>query len=174
MDEKILKEVFDKYATNGKLDPTGLFGLLKKLGHITQHKKDEIVSPSSREVKKLKEEDDSSKELVGINMEEVLPAFAFIDFNGNGYISYEEFRIWWKTPNRYDLFVGPKSILLRKAYTIYKKYDKGCGLTKESFGKLLKNMNIENDEEDQSFSALDENKDGYISFREFIVWLKWI
>lgn len=98
--------------------------------------------------------------------------FSYIDKNDDGKMSFQEFYLWWTSPNRFRFFIGEKPSLLSKAYELFSRYSGGMKtLSYNNFERLLDDLNIPHD--DQTFDALDEDGDGLMNFTEFVDWLGW-
>lgn len=99
-------------------------------------------------------------------------AFALLDGDGNGKITFDEFESWWIKENKYDIFCGTKNMLLRKAYSLYKQYTSDRNMTIEDFSRMMKDLDLEFDREE--FENLVNNSGvGYLTFEQFVRWLRW-
>lgn len=163
MDEKILRAVYDKYSHRGNLTAQGFFELLKKIEHI----KIEHPLPNS------------PLEVHELSKNKIDPVFAYLDTDGDGNISYKEFKTWWIDPHKYELLSGTKNLRIQKAYELYIQSAERnfetlqIKLSKKGLLEILNSLKIEYDNDQESFDALDLNHDGNISFKEFVTWLKW-
>jgi len=84
---------------------------------------------------------------------------------------YNEFKNWWKSGKRFSFFKGKNSKLLKKAYTLYTFHTNCFKMDNSEFSNLMKKLKIEYNNND--FEFLDQDKDGFIDFYEFCIWLNW-
>ncbi len=113
------------------------------------------------------------KELRGVEFQEARAAFALMDRDSDGLLSFDEFCNWWVSKNKYNYFTGETSNLLRKAYRLYTSYtkDQNRKMTYNQFENMMDELGISHTEFD--FDVLDNNNDGLLSFEEFCKWLNW-
>jgi len=108
-------------------------------------------------------------EIKGVEKQEVEAAFTLFVNDG---LSFANFSYWWRSSHKFDYFAGEKAVLLRKAWSLYKKYAlRHSQMDLESFMKMLDDLNIKGSEED--FDKLDVDDNGLLNFKEFSSWLKW-
>jgi hypothetical protein len=110
-----------------------------------------------------------SPELKGIEQQEVQAAYALFSTGG---MSFANFNYWWRSTGKFKMFTGEKGVLLRKAWTLYKKYAlRDSQIDLESFMRLLDDLHIKGSEED--FDKIDVDDNGLLNFKEFSNWLQW-
>lgn len=99
--------------------------------------------------------------------------FNKIDIEGNGWISFENLWIWWKTQPELEavLKMDEKLILIEKAYQAYNLYTNDSTMTLAQFSEMLNDMNIPFTYD--QLIKIDRDRDGAINFAEFLSWLKW-
>lgn len=108
-----------------------------------------------------------------ITLKELESLYAYIDENGKDGVSFQEFRNWWTSANKYDFFTVKRfRELLLKGYQLYRKYTEGDNMHYHEFNTMMDDLDLERD--DYSFDILDKNEDGIIAFREFMNWLDWL
>jgi len=146
----ILRSVFDKYDKQNKQ-------FLTKLEFI------HLVRRLTKHVKSLQ----------NVNIkDEISAVFNLFDFNGDGVMSFDEFKKWWFDKNKYTYFIGEKAVLLRKAYSLYQHYASNeLGMTLSNLKTMLNDLGISSKKDD--FENLDTDRDGILSFKEFCTWLNW-
>lgn len=105
------------------------------------------------------------------NIEEETQKAFFDLLASDGKLTFETFRDWWFSSDRYTYFAPETSNLLQKAHYLYKKYTPDGGMTYHQFNSLLDELGIEYT--DYDFDKLDQNEDGLIGFSEFCKWLNW-
>lgn len=152
-DITILKSVFNKYDQDAS-------------GWLNNHQFTLLLARLGKYVPELK----------GVEIEVTNAVFAYLNVNGDGKMSFDEFQKWWysrcKKPTSYSYFMGKKGQLLRKAYTLYKKYTGiSINMSYEQFNKMLDEMKITHG--DDEFDRLDQDNNGVLSFSEFCNWLDW-
>lgn len=148
-DETVLRAVFDRYDTESSdcLRLQQFILLVAKLGKYVP-------------------------ELKGVEFSVAQSAFTLFDRDGDKCLSFNEFKDWWLSEDRYSYFSGEKAKLLRKAYILYTRYTRGETLmTLPEFSKMMESLGIRYKESD--FDILDRNEDGVIDFNEFCRWLNW-
>lgn len=110
-------------------------------------------------------------ELKKVEYRQTIAIFALVDRDGDGRISFEELREWWKSQNKYELFVGQKALIVKEAYEMYCSYAKGLNMSKEEFYRFLDDNKIVHTE--YAFDAIHKDSDR-LTFSEFIEWLNWL
>ena len=108
---------------------------------------------------------------VNTNQDSIKYAFAYLDTDGDGRLSFDEFKSWWLKEGKYDIFCGTKSILLRKAYKLYQTYTSDDKMSLSNFRQMMVDMGI--DFEEEEFYNIDIDKNGILTFDEFVKWLRW-
>jgi Ca2+-binding EF-hand superfamily protein len=146
----ILRSVFDKYDKGRK-------GYLSKLEFVV------LVRRLSKHIKSLQNVDMKG---------EISAVFNLFDINGDGVMTFEEFKKWWYDREKYSYFIGEKAELIKKAYSLYQHYaSKELGMSLDELKYMLTEMGIDHKATD--FEKLDTDGDGIFSFREFCDWLEW-
>lgn len=148
--EIVLRSLFDKYDSdrNGMLTKNELFNLLQ---------------------------DD-----LGLNDEQCEIYHHLLDENADGLISYKEFSIWLQSGEEFQTISDKtRYYYLQKAVTMFKVYDTDSNLAidKQEFRKLYEDLGGREYDQfaiDQTMSQLDLDRNGRISFQEFLKWLKWV
>lgn len=126
---------------------------------------------------------------------------AFNLFASGKYMTLLDFKRWWCSSDKFSYFIGKKSRLLTRAYSLYTRYslkvskpedlrisisettsleNENRKMTLKEFTKLLEDIRIaeglteiiEEDERDV-FDNIDTDGDGVLSFKEFCAWLNW-
>ncbi|CAF0977545.1 unnamed protein product [Didymodactylos carnosus] len=107
----------------------------------------------------------------------------YLDRDGDGQITYNEFAQWWTASNndrfKYLKLTDLQQKLVCKISELFRKYDKdnsGQLDNREKFEKLkqdlLKNQILKDihELESRSFNEVDRSHDGKINFNELIAW----
>ena len=114
---------------------------------------------------------------LGLNKEQAESYAYLLDKDGNGKVSFEEFRSWLNSGERFKN-VNDKSRYhrLRKAVEMFKNYDKdGSGaLDREEFKKLFTESGGKPKNLEAALKELDQDNNGLVSFQEFLKWLNWV
>ena len=110
--------------------------------------------------------------LQSVEMEQTTAAFQLLAKDPSEGMSYNDFRRWWLSSDRYGYLIGEKAVLLRKAYQWYKINASSKGLTHEEFRCMMERLNLKLSTS-ATFDEIDQNCDGIVSFSEFCDWLKW-
>ena len=149
------------------LSSNGHSDMQKKLGHISMTDLGQLTSD------------------LGFNFDqdELLALSMYLDKNSDGNVTLDEFQQYWiKIASAHELTVLEKRMeLLTQAATMFKKYDTNANrvLSSDEFEKFYKELyQHRNDasmqEVQQAMQGLDLDKNGVISFQEFIIWLNWL
>ncbi|KAI8619049.1 hypothetical protein BC830DRAFT_842122 [Chytriomyces sp. MP71] len=109
--------------------------------------------------------------------QELLLDLKLLDVDGNGTLSYAEFIKWWKQDDRFRRLqlTEPEIAELNKYLAHFKKFDKDCSgiLDIREFKGLYADL-VKRKMAISSLMAtlqeLDVNKDGKISFNEYVNW----
>lgn len=146
----LLRSVFDKHDKGAK-------GYLTKLEFIV------LIKRLTKHIKSLQNTNIK---------EEISATFSLFDKNGDGVMTFEEFKRWWYNKEKYSYFIGEKADLLKKAYSLYQHYSsRELGMTLDELKTMLTELNIRYKLDD--FERLDIDGDGIVSFKEFCEWLEW-
>lgn len=146
--EIALRSLFNKYDTdgNGYLDKDELYTLL---------------------------EDD-----LGLTQEQCELYHHLLDKNGDGLVSYEEFSVWFHSGENFKAITDKtRYYYLHTAIVMFKKYDEDNNLAidEKEFHKLYIDLGqLMNLEEHEAMSQIDVDRNGRISFQEFLKWLNWV
>lgn len=103
-----------------------------------------------------------------------------LDKNGDGLISYKEFRAWLRSNERFQTITDKcRYYYLQKAIVIFQKFDtdQDMCIDKNEFHSLfveLGGANKNAEDEHVTMDNMDLNQDGRISFEEFMRWLNWV
>ena len=144
----VLRSLFEKYDTdkNGKLDRIELNKLLS---------------------------DD-----LGMDEEQSEAYRHLLDKDADGLVSYSEFEIWMNTGERFQTIDDKTRYhYLKKAVDMFKQFDedKNGAIDKKEFHKLFKGIGGKGKKkEKQALAELDVDKNGRLSFQEFMHWLNWV
>ena len=113
-----------------------------------------------------------------LSYEETMVCWRKLDTDGSGAISFDEFEKWWKTEDRFKkLQLTPEeSQTLNSAITYFKYFDKdGSGrLDRTEFKSCYADLarhKLTNKTFEECWEDLDTDKDGLISFNEYVDWL---
>lgn len=100
--------------------------------------------------------------------------FSIIDDDEDGKLSFEEFRKWWNSHDKYKSFCSDKADQLLTAYKLFNNFTKESSnkLTHSDLCSLMEELGFE-DFDDLFFDDLDVDNDGKVSFEEFCDWLNW-
>ena len=100
-----------------------------------------------------------------------------LDTSGDRKIDFNEFYKWWSSEDRFSKLKG-KSGQVEKWSTMFQKYDKDKSglLEKREFSMLYNDLQKSGHPHlsksmDDAFNELDTNKNGKISFNEFVDYL---
>eukprot|EP01087_Luapelamoeba_hula_P015520 TRINITY_DN464_c0_g1_i1.p1 TRINITY_DN464_c0_g1~~TRINITY_DN464_c0_g1_i1.p1 ORF type:complete len:164 (-),score=38.35 TRINITY_DN464_c0_g1_i1:38-529(-) len=101
-----------------------------------------------------------------------------LDKDGSGSISYEEFRQWWASDNRFAKLQSHDSEqdALYQHLAAFRQADKdhSGSLSRQEFGPVyekLKAANATRKPLDACFNDLDTDRSGHVSFNEYTNWL---
>ncbi|KAG2392418.1 hypothetical protein C9374_012670 [Naegleria lovaniensis] len=153
-DPKVIKSLFTKYDS-------------KQVGSISMTDLDRLTSD------------------LGFNFcqDEIFALSMYLDKNSDGVVTLDEFQQYWiKIASAHELSVLEKRMeLLTQAAVMFKKYDTNGNrvLSSDEFEKFYKELyQNRNDasmkEVQQAMQSLDLDRNGVISFQEFIIWLNWL
>ena len=104
-------------------------------------------------------------------------ARTFIDKDGSGQISYDEFSVWWQNPLRFEHLLLSDAQLekLHEIVDLFRSFDRfNQGfIEKNQFEKLFRQLiekKILEESQAKQFDEIDRSKDGQINFNELIAW----
>ena len=142
-----LKSLFEKYDTdkNGKLD--------------------------SKEMTVLLKQD------LGLNSDQADVYIYLLDKDGDKHISFEEFYEWITSQEDFQCITDKtRFYYIQKAIEMFRRYDwdESHALDEEEFQGLFRDMGGRNENIEKTFSDIDTDGNGNISFPEFLRWLKWV
>ena len=100
-----------------------------------------------------------------------------LDRNGDNRISYDEFLYWMRSnENLKNATDEHRFWLIRSAVDMFQKYDTNENWSLDT--QELKQMIVEHggtlEKIDEVLATLDEDRNGRISFQEFLKWLDWV
>ena len=111
---------------------------------------------------------------------ELEAAFTFVELNGDGQITYNEFDLWWTAEDRWGLLAlteAQKAALYQFA-EVFKYYDEDFSgeLNTKEFSGIYKYMkeagyNLGSLTETGVLKEVDTSGDGEINYNEFITWM---
>ncbi|TPX74912.1 hypothetical protein CcCBS67573_g03834 [Chytriomyces confervae] len=110
--------------------------------------------------------------------EELMMDLRILDLDGSGAITYDEFIAWWKREDRFKMLqIDARTMTRLKVYVdTFKKYDRDAsgGIDirefKNLYMDLIKRKIIVKKSLVAAMQELDGNRDGCISFNEYVVW----
>lgn len=111
---------------------------------------------------------------------ELEAAFTFVELNGDGRITYQEFLVWWLAEDRWGLLVLSEEQLtaLNQVSDVFQYYDSDLSgkLDVAQFSETFKYLeesgyNLQGQSEEEILPAIDTSGDGEINFNEFISWM---
>jgi len=113
-----------------------------------------------------------------LSPEELRMALRVMDVNGDGGICFPEFERWWMSESRFDRLRRSEEELkfLNGAFGHYLAFDKdmdGC-IDHEEFRSLhedIKKMGLPVNDYDMDWVILDQDRNGWVSFNEFVDWI---
>ena len=115
--------------------------------------------------------------------EEIQALEMYLDKNSDGSVTFDEFEQYWiKIASTSELSILGKRIeLLTQAADIFRKYDidNNRVINLSEFEKFYRELyeqhqNASMKEVEEAMKVLDSDKNGVISFQEFILWLNWL
>ena len=111
---------------------------------------------------------------------ELEAAFTFVELNGDGQITYDEFNLWWMAEDRWGLLAlteAQKAALYQFA-EVFQYYDEDFSgeLDTKEFSGIYKYMkeagyNLGSLTETGVLKEVDTTGDGEINYNEFITWM---
>ena len=116
------------------------------------------------------------EEAVGLDFEQSQIYFFLVDKNGDQGISYDEFKEWLRSEEKFQqLNDREKFENVCAAHEYFKEFDTDDTgtLDRAQFEELMKFLGHGNQDMDKAFAAMDRLNDGKISFWEFMIWLNW-
>eukprot|EP01116_Phalansterium_solitarium_P024654 TRINITY_DN9088_c0_g1_i2.p1 TRINITY_DN9088_c0_g1~~TRINITY_DN9088_c0_g1_i2.p1 ORF type:complete len:304 (-),score=87.92 TRINITY_DN9088_c0_g1_i2:26-937(-) len=115
---------------------------------------------------------------VHLSDDELVTAMQVLDADRSGSISYEEFMKWWKiVNNKHHLKLNTfQKVAVAKAAQMFRKFDRDNSgdLDLHEFEKLhtkMMGIKLTRRELDRWMKVLDSDRDGRISFNEYVSWL---
>jgi calcium-binding protein CML len=113
-----------------------------------------------------------------LSQQEIEMDIQLLDSDGNGSIGFPEFINWWRTENRFKaLQLSPEELsVLTTIRKDFEKYDKDHSgrIDIHEFKLLYQELVARKMTEKtllQTLSEVDSNRDGKISFNEYVMWL---
>ena len=117
------------------------------------------------------------KEDLGFDDQQAKIYSLLLDKDGNGEVSFEEFRIWLRSGERLkNITDKSRYVLLVKAVDFFCRFDldSNQALDQDEFKMLFKEMGGQPNNLDGALKELDKDNNNVISFPEFLRWLNWI
>lgn len=149
-DESRIKGLFDKYKdSNGRLDKDGLTTMIKN----------------------------DFKGEIDLDDNQIETILMLLDQDGLGSVSFEQFYKWYcrdnKLVNIQDSF---RCRMIQKAIQKFKEFDtnKNGTIERDELQHLLQSLSFDVKLQENAFEELDKDKNGKISFPEFLTWLHWL
>lgn len=143
----VLKNLFKKYDIDNN-------GLLSKF-----------------ELEKLLKED------LGFSDEKTDAFHLLIDKNGDGTVSFDEFKDWVQSGEKFKFIdINSRYFIMMSAINLFAKYDKDNSrcLDRQEFMSLHNDFGGKSENADSALQVLDKDTNGVISFYEFLKWLNWV
>lgn len=127
---------------------------------------------SGREIRMLLVQD------LGMDENESDAISMLMDNDGNNTVSFQEFKGWMRGTNRSGLILHPSGKryrLLLKAAEFFKVFDiDGNGtLEGEEIIRFMDSVGVGREMAATAIEAIDKDRNGKISFNEFLKWLNW-
>ncbi|XP_066916609.1 uncharacterized protein [Clytia hemisphaerica] len=100
-----------------------------------------------------------------------------LDRDGDNKISFEEFLYWMRSnENLQNVTDKHRFALIRSAVDMFQKFDKNenWSLDLEELRELIVEQGGTSERADEALRTLDEDRNGRISFQEFLKWLDWV
>ncbi|XP_066933976.1 calmodulin-like protein [Clytia hemisphaerica] len=117
------------------------------------------------------------KEDLGFDDQQSEAYALLLDKDGNGEVSFHEFTSWLKSGEKLQNITDKSRYnLLVKAVDFFNRYDKdrSQALDPEEFKKLFLEMGGQEVHLEGALKEMDKDKNGIVSFPEFLRWLNWI
>ena len=116
------------------------------------------------------------EEVMGLSKEVASMYALLMAKDANGIVSYEEFKKWLKTGEKLNQVSATRYLMIERAVEMFKIYDRdGSGeLDRSEFKQLHADVGGDPQFVDSALNSIDIDKDGNISFYEFLKWLNWI
>merc|ERR1712142_1150131 len=117
------------------------------------------------------------KQEMGLNIDEVEIHLYLLDKNGNGSVSFDEFKSWYQShENLRFVRDGTRFALVKSAIEMFKRYDVdgSFSLDREELKAVIREFNGNPALVDSAMEQLDTDHNGKVSFQEFLTWLNWI
>lgn len=113
----------------------------------------------------------------GLTTDEAEIYLYLLDDNGDGKISFEEFKKWFDSDeNLKCIHDDSRFTIIRSAIELFKRFDtdRNFSLDRDELRNVIQEFGGNPDTVGTAFEQLDVDHDGRISFREFLRWLNWI
>lgn len=113
----------------------------------------------------------------GLTVDQINAYHWVLDKNGDGRLSFEEFKCWMVSDERFRCVDDTSRFMLMiSAIELFEKYDtdKNRTLDRSEFKLLFLDCGGKIENLSVALSFLDKDKNGVISFYEFLKWLNWV
>lgn len=147
-EEDVLKSVFDKFDRD-------------KVGSLSYVQFTSMISSLSKHVPELKD----------VQIDSIMATFQLFDLDHDERVSYDEFKKWWMSIDRYSYLIGEKAKLLKKAYRLYMRYSRDKKMAYNDFDQMMTDLGLPCTEEE--YDSLTDSTDGILNFAKFCRWLNW-
>lgn len=101
----------------------------------------------------------------------------YLDKDGNGTISYDEFGKWWQNPLRFDhlLLTDEQLEKFHQMIQLFRSFDRTNqgNLSRTEFSHLFEELirrNLIEENQAKQFDEIDRSNDGSINFNEVVSW----
>lgn len=116
------------------------------------------------------------KDDFGMDSQRAEAAAMLLDKDGSGIVSFEEFFQWFSSgEGMSNVSDESRYHYVKKAVDLFKRFDtnKNGTIDRDELQHLMRSIGF-TQSLDSAFEQLDKDKNGKISFPEFIVWLNWL
>lgn len=116
------------------------------------------------------------EEALGLDFQQSEIYFFLLDKDGDQGISYDEFKEWLRSEERFQRLDDTAFERVCKAYEYFKTFDTdhSGNLDREQFGLLMTFLGYPDSHDmDKAFARMNRHSNGKLSFWEFMIWLNW-
>ena len=114
---------------------------------------------------------------MGLTLDEVEIYSYLLDKDGNGLISFDEFKEWYNSDEELKTVRdNSRYQIIKNAIELFKKFDvdQSYALDREELQKVILEFGGDPKSVDEALRQLDADNNGKISFQEFLKWLNWV
>ncbi|KAK3754551.1 hypothetical protein QZH41_005584 [Actinostola sp. cb2023] len=117
------------------------------------------------------------KDDIDVDENQIETILMLLDQDGCGSVSFEQFYKWYCSDDKLANVKDERRCrIIQKAVRTFKDFDrnKNGTIDRGELEHLLKSLSFDAQSRENAFDTLDKDKNGKISFPEFISWLKWL